>query len=318
MKVVASVGKEDIALVYVGEFEDGKCVEFVEALSPPKSRDEKWVLLVSTLYGCPVGCQMCDAGGYYHGKVSKEDLFAQIDYLIRRRYPDGVVPAEQLKIQFARMGEPAFNPAVLEVLDEFPRRYDAPGFMPSISTIAPLGSDDFLERLMVIKRELYSGGNFQMQFSIHTTDDALRDQVIPVKKWDFARIAEYSARFYEAGDRKVTLNFALAEDMPVDPDVLTSYFDPQMFLIKITPLNPTHKARDNELTSYIDASRDDDRYDLVEALRDVGYQVIVSIGEPEENYIGSNCGQYVLKHLDAVGQIPNGYTYPLNEIGTQS
>ena len=157
-----------------------------------------------------------------------------------------------------------------------------------------------------------------MQFSIHTTDESLRDEVIPVKKWDFARIAEYGARFYEEGDRKVTLNFALAKDMPVDPGVLVRYFDPQIYLIKITPLNPTHRARDYGLTSYIDAaSREDDRYDLVDALREAGYRVIVSIGEPEENYIGSNCGQYVLKHLDAVGQIPNGYTYPLNEIGTQ-
>ena len=79
MKVIASTGREDIAMVYIAELEEGKLVEFVEAVQPPIPRDKKWVLLVSTMYGCPVGCAMCDAGGFYHGKVSKEDIFAQID-----------------------------------------------------------------------------------------------------------------------------------------------------------------------------------------------------------------------------------------------
>ena len=49
------------------------------------------------------------------------------------------------------MGEPTLNPAVLDVLDELPGLYDAPGLMPSISTVAPKGCDDFQERLMQIK-----------------------------------------------------------------------------------------------------------------------------------------------------------------------
>lgn len=313
MKVVASAGREDIAVVYVGELGDGKYVEFVEALQPPKPRAEKWVLLISTLFGCPVGCQMCDAGGFYHGKVSREGLFAQIDYLIRKRFPDGVVPSKQFKIQFARMGEPALNMAVLDVLEEMPERYQAPGFMPSISTIAPSGCEPFFEGLLQIKNSLYGGGSFQMQFSIHTTDDRLRDEIIPVKKWDFDKIAEYGQRFYKTGDRKVTLNFALAEGMLVDPQILRCYFDPDIFLIKITPLNPTYRARDNNLTSYIDPHREPVGYRQVEELEQAGYRVIVSIGELEENYIGSNCGQYVRRHLESGMKIGDGYTYPMKE-----
>ena len=107
MKVLASAGREDIATVSVAELEPGKFIEFVEAVQPPKSRSEKWVLMISTLYGCPVGCAMCDAGGYYHGKVSKEDMFAQIDHMVLRHFPDRVISCRQFKIQFARMGEPS-------------------------------------------------------------------------------------------------------------------------------------------------------------------------------------------------------------------
>lgn len=314
MKVIASAGREDIAVLYVGEFDGGHCLEFVEALSPPKPRDEKWVLLVSTLYGCPVGCQMCDAGGYYNGRVSSEDIFAQIDYIVRKRYPDLVVPSKQFKIQFARMGEPAFNPAVLEVLDELPDRFQAAGLMPSLSTIAPAGREDFFERLLEIKNNRYAGGSFQMQFSIHTTDQTLRDQVIPVRKWDFAHIAAYGERFYQPGDRKITLNFALADGMPIDPETLLGYFSPDRFLIKITPLNPTYRAREHSLNTYIDPARDETGYKVVSDLRSAGYQVIISIGEQEENLIGSNCGQYVRRHMEANEQISGGYTYPLVDL----
>jgi 23S rRNA (adenine2503-C2)-methyltransferase len=314
MKVIASTGREDIAMVYIAELEQGKLVEFVEAVQPPIPRDKKWVLLVSTMYGCPVGCAMCDAGGFYHGKVSKEDIFAQIDYMVRKHYPDGIIPSQQFKIQFARMGEPSFNLEVLDVLEELPQRYDVPGFMPSISSIAPNGTETFFERLLEIKKRKYSGGNFQFQFSIHTTDEEVRDQIIPVKKWDFAKMAAYGQRFYEEGDRKVTLNFALAKEMPVDPQILLNYFTPDKFLIKITPLNPTYKATEQNLSSYIDPHNEGEEYHLVRDLEAAGYRVIVSIGEVEENYIGSNCGQYVRRHLESVEQIEGGYTYSLQEI----
>jgi len=316
MKIVASAGREDVALVYIAEMDSGKLVECVESLQPPLPREEKWVLLVSTMFGCPVGCMMCDAGGYYEGKPSAEEIFAQIDYLVYRRFPNGDIPSRQFKIQFARMGEPSLNPAVLTVLDALPQRYHAPGLMPSLSTIAPHGTAGFFEQLLEIKREQYSAGRFQFQFSIHTTDQATRDRLMPVKKWSFAQIAEYGERFYQPGDRKITLNFALADSSavengsaPIDAQILLSYFSPEKFLVKITPLNPTYRALENCLSSHIDPNQSEREYTVVVALREAGYQVIVSIGEVEENYIGSNCGQFLRRHLSNPEPIQDGYTY---------
>lgn len=309
MKVIASTGKEEVAIVYIVEFEDGKMLECVEAVSPPLPRENKWVILVSTMFGCPIGCMMCDAGGYYHGKTSAEMIYDQLDFLIYKRFPNGRVPARQFKIQFARMGEPALNPNVLTVLEGLPDRYDAPGLMPSISTVAPAGAQKFFDRLIEIKREKYAGGNFQFQFSLHTTDLGLRDKIIPAKKWSFREMAAFGERFFSEGDRKITLNFALAQDLTIDPDVLLEYFTPEKFLIKITPLNPTYRASANSLASYIDPYRSTDRYVVVDALREAGYDVIISIGEVEENYIGSNCGQYLQRHLNASDRLSAGYTY---------
>ena len=299
MKIVNATGREDIATVYIADMGQGRLVEFVESTQPPLTREKKWVFVISVLFGCPVKCLMCDAGDNYQGKLSKDEMFDQIDYLIRKRFPNGIVPVEKFKIQFARMGEPALNPAVIDVLEEMPERYDVPGFIPSVSTIAPKGGDNFFERLLEVKRRRYAGGRFQLQFSIHTTDEALRERIVPVKKWGFAEIAEYAERFHENGDKKITLNFALAEGMPVDAKVLAGYFSPEKFLVKITPINPTHRAVENKLVSYIDAYNGKRDYEVIDALRSAGYEVILSIGEVEENRIGSNCGQYVMRHLKA-------------------
>ena len=312
MKIVASAGNQDIAMVYVVEF-NGGLVECVEAVQPPRSREEKWVLMISTLFGCPISCQMCDAGGHYRGKLSESEMFAQIEYLIQQRYPDGFVPSKQFKIQFARMGEPALNLAVLDLLETLPERINAPGLMPSVSTIAPHGTDAFFERLIEVKNKVYPQGGFQFQFSIHTTDQSLRDELIPVKKWDFQKIATFGERYYRPGDRKITLNFALAEQSPIEPAMLLQHFDPDRFLIKITPLNPTYQAESTGLRSYVDPDKNPESYPILNEIKLAGYQVILSVGEREENRIGSNCGQYVQKHLMEQGELDAGYTYQVEQ-----
>jgi 23S rRNA (adenine2503-C2)-methyltransferase len=309
MKIVATTGNSDLATVYMADMGDGRLIEFVEACQPPYSRDERWILMVSTLFGCPVKCLFCDAGGGYRGKPTAEEILMQIDYMVKGWFPNGVIPASKFKIQFARMGEPALNMAVLEALEELPRRYRARGLMPSVSTIAPHGTDAFFERLVEIKDRLYSGGRFQFQYSIHTTDAALRDKLIPVKKWGFARMAAYGEQFRKPGDRKITLNFALAENSPIEADVLARHFDPSSYLIKLTPVNPTSRAMQNNLASHIDPTRPETAEPVTRPLLEAGYEVIVSIGEVEENEIGSNCGQYVLNYLESGQMVEGGYSY---------
>ena len=101
--------------------------------------------------------------------------------------------------------------------------------------------------------------------------------------------------------------------MPLDTKTLLRYFDPQKFVVKMTPLNPTYRAARHDLVSYLGLSGSDDS-PVVRELEDAGYQVIVSIGEPEENLIGSNCGQYVLRHLQFDGSLPGAYTYGLESL----
>jgi 23S rRNA (adenine2503-C2)-methyltransferase len=129
---------------------------------------------------------------------------------------------------------------------------------------------------------------------------------------NFLEIADFVKEFYRSGERKVTLNFALSPQIPVDPRIVRTFFDPQQYLIKITPLNPTISAKQHQLASLIQDEAQAKQLLLVKELQDLGYEVIISIGETEENKIGSNCGLYVRKFIENNGQCPaQSYQYNL-------
>jgi 23S rRNA (adenine2503-C2)-methyltransferase len=316
MKVIAKTNDSDVATVYLLDMGKGRMVECVESRQPPFSKTEKWVIIVSVLYGCPIECPMCDAGGSYLGRLTAEEIWFQIEYMIRRHFPEKPLRVGKFKIQFARMGEPSLNPAVLDVLEALPDRIPSVNLIPCVSTIAPRGREPFFEKLRWIKQRYFSEGRFQLQFSVHATDSAIRDRLIPAAKWDLAEIARYGRTFVKSGDRKITLNFALAEEHNLEPSILREYFDPPNFLIKITPVNPTINARKNGIGNMILDQAQAGRVPVIEALRKAGFEVIVSLGELEENKIGSNCGQYVrtyLSGLEGTGSM-DSYLYPLQEI----
>lgn len=293
LDIVETHGNDRLARVFVARLDGGACIEFVESVQPPVPREEKWVLIVSTLQGCPVACPICDAGGRFHGRLSADNILAQIDFLITRRFPDRVVPVPKLKIQLARMGDPAFNDAVLTVLRRLPERFVAPGLMPCVSTVAPRGCDRFFEELLHIKHELYSGGRFQLQFSVHSSDEQARSVLIPTRRWGLHEIAAYGARFWSPGDRKVTLNFAPARGFPLDAAVLANVFSPDTFLVKLTPINETDASLRHGLRGLIDPTDPGGCEAVAGRFREAGFETLLSIGELEENDIGSNCGMYV-------------------------
>lgn len=306
MELLGKYGKEDLATLYVAKYDD-KVLEFVESVQPPITRDKKWVLVISTMFGCPIGCLMCDAGEYYHGKVSKEGMLEEIDYLVKSRYPDGKIPAKKFKIQFARMGEPALNENVLEVLKELPGKYDAPGLMPCLSTIAPNDSEGFFSELITIKNRLYSNGKFQLQFSIHSTNEELRRKWMTTNMWNLSKIAEYGEKWFKEGDRKITLNFAVAEDSKIDPEIVRKHFNPNKYWIKLTPINPTNKAVKNEIKSGI-TEENSQFFPLVQEFIKRGFEAEISFGEYEENEIGTNCGQFATKYNNGEVEIKETYT----------
>lgn len=297
MKVVRETGDPRVARVWVVDL-GGRRVECCESLPDPLGIAEKWVLIVSTLEGCPVRCSFCDAGIRYRGRLSADQILAQVRFMLQAR-PGGALPStRKLKVQLSRMGEPALNPAVIDALDGLvatvPAEVRGGVVVGCLSTVAPRGRDAFFEALRDVKERRFPGC-FQLQLSVHSTDERVRDWLMPVRKLALPELARLGERFRASGDKKVTLNFAASPEIPVDPRRAAELFDPRAFLVKITPVNPTRRAAESALTSndLAHVAR------LGEAFARAGFDALPSIGNLAENEIGSNCGQLLHAEEDA-------------------
>lgn len=317
MNVIGYRGNPDIATVFLADF-DGRLAEFVLSRQPPLGWEQKCVLILSVSFGCPINCAICDAGGNFAGHLSAEQMFQQARYMVKCRFGDGTVPAEKFKIQFARMGEPALNNEVIDAMEMIESYFNAPGLMFCVSTIAPKKRDAFFWQIARVKERF--GGRFQLQFSVHSTDEAERDVLMPMPKWSLDEIAQYGIRFWKRTDRKITLNFAVAQGYSISPEKIAEIFPSELFLIKFTPVNPTERAATKEIKSAFTEEPDERTESIMQELSEFGFDVILSVGEIEENFIGSNCGQLVAqfsKQKSKILQREYGGRYRLVNAGGQ-
>ncbi|MBI5570426.1 MAG: radical SAM protein [Desulfomonile tiedjei] len=294
MEILSHTGRPDLAQIFVAKMRDNAdfMVEFVDACDPTVGdRRRKWVIVISTQFGCPVKCLMCDAGGAFKGNLTFQEISSQVETVVAAHGDIDPGQCDKLKIQFARMGEPSLNDAVLEVLAWL--KDFCPTVIPCIATITPAGREAWFAELLKI-RDCFR--DFQLQLSVNSTDDAYRDKLMPYPKMSWEWMAEYGREFHRKGQRTVCLNFALSPEIPVSAAATREYFDPEHFVVKLTPLNPTTTAEENGM------SPADNRADAecrvackAEEFLRLGFSVIESIGDMEENLIGSNCGQAVRK-----------------------
>jgi 23S rRNA (adenine2503-C2)-methyltransferase len=296
MEIVQQTGLRDLATVHVARMRgpEGPLVEFVDGLDINHTREEKWIINVSTQFGCPVKCRFCDAAGDYRGNCSAQEILDQVT-AAAARHPDLIARCRKLKVHFARMGEPALNDAVLEAIERLPAVLPAKNLWCCVATVAPAGRREWFDALAGLQRRLYPG-RFQLQFSINSTDERERLAMMPIALEDLSRIAARGAKHFRPGDRKPSVNFALARDAAFDPRVIIRLFDPRIFAVKLTPLNPTFASARNGLRTILRGENEEALRGPVEELRKAGFDVILSIGDPREDFIGANCGQAVRRY----------------------
>lgn len=265
---------------------------------------EKWVVTLSTQYGCQMKCTFCDVPKVkWGGNVSHEDLYKQLCSALAL-FPD-VRYTERLNIHFARMGDPIFNQAVFAfsswayhhkdtIREDTGLRIET--LHPVLTTSLPRAFKSLEDRILMwcdIKNAVYNG-QAGLQFSINSTSEAQRTEMFSDMQLHLEDLHVIARRMPPPVSRKYCLNFALANDYEVDAKRLRSLFDPEKFMVKITPIHNNDACRENGIETiggydsfqpYAQAEND---------LKAAGFDVLVFVPSMDEENGLVTCGNAVL------------------------
>lgn len=260
---------------------------------------EKWVVTISTQYGCSMNCKFCDVPKVGPGKnATYNDLIDQIETALSM-HPE-ITATKRLNIHFARMGEPTWNPDVLQCARDIRkaiRPYIGRSLVhPVVSTMLPKNNKNlipFLQDWIDIKNYDYRG-DAGLQFSINSTDDEQRDYLFSGNSLSLKEISEIARLLPDPVGRKYALNFALADDTIIDADRLAELFSPHKFMVKITPLHKTDACEDNDLKTSGGYDYFTPYKDKEQALIKAGFDVIVFVPSYDEDNGLITCGNAIL------------------------
>ena len=256
---------------------------------------KKWVITISTQYGCSMGCNFCDVPMVGAGhNATFHDLIRQVLEGIKL-HPE-VSHTERLNIHFARMGEPTWNSHVLDATKWLKTHID-PEYKihPVISTMMPRKNEwlkTFIHTWMRMKNRLLQG-KAGLQITLNSTDETQRQEMFHGNACSLEQIADIMEGIIPSG-RKIALNIALHYKYIINPIVLKQYFSPDDYLIKITPIHLTTTCKRNGI---ITPKGYDNYYPykyVEEQLKDAGYDVIVFVPSHEEDESKITCGNAIL------------------------
>lgn len=255
---------------------------------------EKWVVTISTQYGCSMGCSFCDVPRVGPGhNASFHDMVGQV--ITGLHVHPEITSSKRLNVHFARMGEPSWNPAVLDAAKWIHTHLGAEWHPhPVVSTMMPRRNEwlkVFIHNWMRIKNRLYNG-NAGLQLSINSTDEDERLEMFNGNSLSLVEISGIMDGVYPVG-RKVTLNFAVA-GYKVDPEYLARLFSPELYIVKLTPMHDTLSARTSATSTPGDPTSPEPYMELEANLKRSGFEVLVFIASKEEDEGLITCGNAIL------------------------
>lgn len=259
---------------------------------------EKWVITISTQYGCSMGCKFCDVPKVGKGiNATYDDLKNQIITGLSL-HPE-ITSTKRLNVHYARMGEPTWNKAVLDFSRNMRKElYPYIGrslIHPVVSTMLPKSNhylNEYLNDWMEIKNYDFRG-DAGLQFSINSTSDEERENMFSGNSLSLAEISEIGKMLEMPKGRKITLNFAVA-GYEVNAEKLRDLFLPDKFLIKLTPMHKTYTALEHGIKTAGDYTTMYPYQHIEEDLKKVGFDVLVFIASEYEDLGRITCGNAIL------------------------
>lgn len=265
---------------------------------------EKWVVTLSTQYGCPMKCTFCDVPNIkFKGNATFYDLKAQLFDAISL-FP-GTKYTERLNIHFARMGEPIFNYDVFKfsewiylnksrIAEQTGLRIEV--IHPVLTTSLPKGFKKLEERILEwsghIKNGMYNG-QAGLQFSINSTNEAQRSEMFKGMQLRLEDLSVIADKMPPPIGRKYCLNFAYSTDFEIDASKIKSLFDSEKFMCKITPIHNNNACKDNDIKTLGGYETYRPYAKPEQDLKEAGFDVLVFVPSIDEEDGLVTCGNVV-------------------------
>jgi 23S rRNA (adenine2503-C2)-methyltransferase len=263
--------------------------------------EEKWVITISSQYGCSMMCKFCDVPKVRAGiNATWKDMLDQVE-LGLRLHPE-VKATKRLNVHVARMGEPTFNKDVLLFTRLLRNTVVRPCIgnsliHPVVSTMMPKRNINLMRFLNTwtidIKNGLYRG-DAGLQLSINSTNELQRKDMFSNNALTLDEISIIGNSLIEPRGRKYALNFALADDYEVDAIKLRTLFHPDKFMVKITPLHKTLSCTENKISTTGGYENYTPYQEVEKNLKEVGFDVLVFVPSYEEDLGRITCGNAIL------------------------
>lgn len=261
--------------------------------------EEKWVVTISTQYGCSMDCKFCDVPKVGKGlNATISDLDNQIVEALKL-HPE-VIGTKRLNLHYARMGEPTWNFEVLKNamnLHKLVKPYIGNSMIhPVISTMLPKNNARLIEYLQEwcdIKNYTYRG-DAGLQFSINSTDNTQREEMFSGNSLSLEEISEIGKLLPDPIGRKYALNFALADEYIINAQRLASLFSNKKFMCKLTPLHRTESCEQNRIETTGGYESFTPYQKAETALKNAGFDVIVFVPSYDEDLGLITCGNAIL------------------------
>ncbi len=187
----------------------------VEAVYIPE--DDRGTLCVSSQAGCAMGCRFCATGHQgFSRNLSSGEIVGQLwfaEHALRRRL--GLGPTERAisNVVMMGMGEPLQNyaallPALRVMLDDH-----GYGLSRRRVTVSTSGLTRMIDRLR-------ADCPVALAVSLHASDDALRDQLVPLnRKHPLAELMQACRRYLDAAPRDfITFEYCMLDGVNDQPE----------------------------------------------------------------------------------------------------
>lgn len=264
---------------------------------------EKWVVTLSTQYGCAMKCNFCDVPNIkFAGNASFDDLKEQF-YKAIGMFPN-VNYTDRLNLHFARMGDPIFNPEVLDfsywlsdnkedIQKDTGLRIEV--LHPVFTTMCPemKYTRSRLEEWVKIKNIEFNG-QAGLQLSINSTNEEQRSEMFDGQQMSLEDISSMTSEWPNPVGRKYCLNFAYSTDYEIDAVKLRKLFDPEKFMVKITPIHNNTACRENGIETVEGYESYAPYKEVEEPLKEQGFDVLIFIPSLDEEDGLVTCGNTIL------------------------